>query len=153
MTYEIENGFTNYAEKRARVQLVFLSLVDNWIRFKELASRESLDSQVSAYVPDMSQIRQHLGDVNALCPEAVTPLLHILQVSDVITFRTSALMPALSAPLTNRNQLMGEYNRAVTENVRNAQKDFAQALDLLQAKFQFGSVSTGYGPIPPVPSA
>lgn len=84
MTYpEIQGAFTNYAERLTRVNLVFLSLADNWARLREVGGRPMIDWEIAPNAPDMSQVRQHLVDINSLCPDAMLDLFAILQISDL----------------------------------------------------------------------
>ncbi len=153
MTYgEIENAFVNYSERRSRLHLVYVSLVDNWLRFEQIRATRDSDSFLSTYVPDMSQIRQHLGDVNSLCPEAVRPLMELLQIADLITFRLSAMTPTMNMPLSNKRQMTADHNRVIAEIIDGAQSTFEQALTTLQARFGFESVAIGPDTrVPPLP--
>ena len=66
----------------AKVHLVFVSLVRQLDPDASIASYDDVEIASSRLPPDMSQVRQHLAEVDALCPEATEPLFRVLQIAD-----------------------------------------------------------------------
>lgn len=151
MTYsEIQNAFTNYSERLTRVHLVYLSLADNWARLKDMAGYSGFTGGISKQVPDMSQVRQHLSEINALCPDAMESIFRILQASDAIHTALATYLPSVSLPLTNHESLALSHNQMISSVSNSVRPDYDRVINLLQRQFDFDPVNTTRGPVPPV---
>ena len=151
MTYsEIEEAFTNYSERVAMLHVIFVSLADNWLRLKEMSQHQGSDTAISPVVTDMSQIRQHLGVLNSLCPEATGSIFQILRICDSLTTSLQVMLPVVNIGLTGKAALTREHNRTMAYGAERAQPHFETVLTLLQDRFGFESVNAGDNRIPPV---
>lgn len=151
MTYaEIQNSFTNYAERATRLHLVYLSLADNCARLKDMAGYSGFRGRISNQVPDVTQVRQHLAEINALCPAAVESIFRILQTSDSISAALASYLPSVSLPLSNHEALALSHNQMVSGLAQSVRPSYERALELLQTQFGFDPVNTTHGPVPSV---
>ncbi len=151
MTYvEIQQAFANYDERVRRVHLVFLSLADNWFRLSEMAKCEQLSKASPALVPDSSQLRQHLSEVNLICPEATQPILTILQMLDVISFHCSIQLGLANSALPEKHLQLRAGNRAIADAVTMVKPAFEEAMGYLMSRFGFQPVHVSGEDIPPI---
>lgn len=152
MSYsEIAASFVNQSEHRAVCMLVHTALADAWTRFVEIRQL-SAPGRLSLLEPDAIQLRQHLGEVQSQCREAVSHVFAILRASDVVTVRLQTILALHNSALMGANNQILEYSRALVSAIAASRESFERTMTLIQDRFQFPSMETPIGPIPPIPT-
>lgn len=151
MTYrERQEAMMNQGERIARMQVVYTSLAETWTRLAAIRGAAQQHAH-AMYAPDVSQLRQYLGEVQAQCPAATPYLFTILQVCDIVTTRLEAIRALSRSALMNGGQVIAAENTNLVRNIDEVRETFERAMLAIAARFDFAPVPTGLGTIPPIP--
>lgn len=157
MSYEeVRMAFLDHDERVGRIRLVYLSLVDNWIRLED-----SVKPGLSGNVPmpmgglDLTQVRVQLGEVQLMCPDLVGPLLMILRECDAIDARIRLLVSSFHGRFEDLNPRVKRDKHEIGEQMKTLGPRIDHVLREMQKRFGFDSIRARqpHEPaIPPIPT-
>lgn len=152
MSYsEIAASFVNQTERRARMLLVYTALAETWLRLREIREA-SIPGSYSVLEPDVSQLRQYLGEVQSQCPEAVSPIFSIMRTSDVVAVRLQTIRALENSALSSKHIMVLEHSKAIVDGIAASREPFERAMTLIHSRFGFPRLETPIGLIPPLPT-
>ena len=141
MTYSaIETAFVRYEERIAKVKLLYLTLIDLWIRAEGTMSYQDESSQYSLVIPDPQTIMPILSDTyGLLSPLQDLPvlLIEIRQAADVLSTAMRLFHQQELLPMSGRRARTLAHNKETTERAKGLQKQLDRALDILEGEFGF----------------
>lgn len=157
MSYEeVRMAFLDHDERVGRIRLVYLSLVDNWIRLEDSVKPGfSRDMPMPMGSLDLTQIRAHLGEIQLLCPDLVGPLLQILRECDAIDARIRLLVSSFHGPFRGTSDYVRPDKREISEQMKLLGPRIGYVLEEMKKRFGFESIQARYPhepAIPPVPT-
>lgn len=152
---EVRMAFIDHAERVGRVKLVYLSLIDNWVRLEDAVKPEGSDSPLPLTGLDLTQVRSYLGEIQALCPELLGGLLMLLRECDAISTRISQLALLVLAEYKVKQYHATHHKGEISFCMERLGPRFDWVLTEMQKTFGFEPVSPrgpGGPAIPPVPT-
>jgi len=155
MTHEeVRMAFVDHAERVGRLRLVFLSLIDNWVRLEDIVKPESGEGPLPNTVLDLSLLKANLDVLQLMTPRLVEPMLAILRVCDAISSRCSQMMMVSPEHIEVRRKVSNHHKYEIHSTMERLSHQFEFVLGELQKGYGFESISPrgvqGQS-IPPVP--
>jgi len=157
MSYEeVRMAFLDHDERIGRIRLVYLSLVDNWIRLED-----SVKPGLSGNVPmpmgslDLTQVRAHLGEIQLMCADLVGPLLLLLRECDAIDARIRLLVSSFRGKFQGVTAYAKRDKQEISEQMKTLGPRIDYVLQEMQKRFGFESIRARHPhepAIPPVPT-
>ena len=141
MSYaEIRNAFTNYEERFSKVKLLYMTLLDLWIRAERIKKSSNSDDSFTLVHLDANTIMPILSDVYSLLSSMGNlPGLLIRIKRDADLIDTAINLSHQSAVLPHNRQKIDtlKYNTQLIEHASDLQKLTDQALNELEVNFDF----------------
>jgi hypothetical protein len=148
---EIRMAYIDHAERVSRLRLVFLSLIDNWLRLESIVKQGDGGPFVLPTV-NLVSIQIYLGEVQALKPELVVPLLELLRELDAIAAHCEHMRALSHAHLKGREEFLRPHRREIQSQMTTLRDQFSWILARCQTEFGFESIKDRQGrTIPPLP--
>lgn len=135
---EIRMAFVQQEERIRRIHMVYLSLIDNWIRLEACVAPEGGSGPIPLAIPDVAAIRAHLIEFPTLCPDLVEPLMWVLRDLDEACARLNHLLHFLDAEYNHRVKVAVGHRYEINNMMKlRLQPRMNRVLEELQARFRF----------------
>jgi hypothetical protein len=136
---EVRMAFIDQAERIGRIRLIFLSLIDNWIRLERIANQADGGPFVLPAL-ETAAIKINLGEVQALQPDLVIPLFEILGELDAIEARCQYMRSHAEFSHKGRNEFLTDHRRDIRSSMDPLRQRIEWLLGQLQTAFGFKAV-------------
>lgn len=152
MTHEeVRMAFIDHAERVGRMRLLYLSLIDNWIRMDNIVKSGGSEGPLPVSVVEPATIRSLLADVQVLQPDLLEPLMNVLRSLDIVASRCTHMMSALGHDLHGRQEFGRLHKSEILRGMLDLQPQLDWMLKRLQDAYAFESVAPrGAFKIPPL---
>ena len=147
--------YASHEERVGRIKLLYLSLIDNWIRLEEAVQPFGRHGeQVPLANLELEPIRANLGEIQSLCPELLVPLMFVLRECDGIQARLDQVAVITHEPFNQQAALVRPYKDDIRSDMHLLRGRFDWLLKQLMERFQFEPVyldGINLVKIPPIP--
>ena len=141
MSYlEIESSFLRYEERIAKVKLLYLTLIDMWIRAQSLLGYAGRDDSFSLLTTESGEILSIMSDSYGLLSRAENLpglLLNVRRTAEVLSTRIQVFHQQSILPMANKKELALAHNQAVAESATELQGLLDESLDVIEREFGF----------------
>lgn len=141
MSYaEIRTAFSNYEERFSKVKLLYMTLVDIWIRAAQINQTGDSDSSYSLVTFDVQTIMPIFTDVYGLLAqkeELPGLIMQIKREADVINTEIQTFHQGSILPVSNVAERTSKHNSRTTKATSGLQAQIEKALDMLEDEFGF----------------
>ncbi len=138
---EVRMAFVDQEERVRRIHMVYLSIIDNWLRLEACVAPEGGSGPIPLAIPDPTVLRAQFIEFPTLCPDLVEPIMWIIRDLDEACARLNQLLFLLNEDHSVKSEIAARHRYEINNAMKyRLRPRMDLVLEALKNRFGFAPI-------------